>query len=165
MSDARGRKLSLPHSPSQRTAPRHPLHLRFVQRPPSDLCGTKHLRMLIRPLPLEVLGQIFSNLDRLHDARTLCSSAQVSRRWCSESQRVLFCTAFLESWDVSKYDNEENLLRQHRQFLEAILGAKDRLGPLVRSYSQYLISCDEYTACESYSVFAYPTSKAEFILM
>lgn len=87
-------------------------------------------------------------LHHFDDKHTLLSSAQCSRLLRDEIQRILFRGAFLELWNVFAGVDRTILLR-HESFLTAIVDAADRLGPLVRSYRQYKVSCDAVGAGES----------------
>lgn len=91
-------------------------------------------------LPTEIYPKFFENLDHFDDGNTLLSIAQCSRLFCIESLRVFFSIAFLEYWGRSKPPSSV-ILTRHEALLEAILRAPNHLGPLVRSYNQYNISC------------------------
>jgi hypothetical protein len=95
-------------------------------------------------IPQELYRDIISNLSHDHDngTRTLLSAAQCSWALRHEAQRVLFRHPFAFLWQNSDKPDSTgfSIIRSHEGFLEAILLAPSRLGPLVRSYNQSRIS-------------------------
>ena len=95
-------------------------------------------------IPQELYRDIISHLHHDHDSGTrgLVSTAKCSCALRNEAQRILFRNPFMLLWKDSDKQNckDFSILWSHETFLEAILRAPTRLGPLVRSYNQFQVS-------------------------
>jgi hypothetical protein len=107
------------------------------------------------PIPNEIYRCIIDQFHRKNDKRTLSSIALCSSLLRYESQRMLFHTAFRDSWNTIDDDHRQQraMLKRHQAFLEAIVNSPARLGPLVRSYSQWRVA---YDGCDDPSEYCFP---------
>lgn len=86
-------------------------------------------------LPVELYRPIIANLNHDSDRRTLLSASLCSINLRDETQRVLFRSTTGRIWSTALWTDWALVLR-HRLFLEAVLGAPERLALYVRNYTQ-----------------------------